>query len=199
MNIKEYAQDIGVSVEKILKHMERLAMPVDDLDRILSDEEVILLDNSIQDEEDYVQDEQQLELENDFELEEKAEQIAMDAKFKDETSKVTKVKSKQAKQQDAKTNFAADRKKIYKHRQKLQSNEAIIQDDVLLYKDNMTVGEVASALQVSTGELIKKLMGLSPKTAIIVKDDNAIEISIEELEKVTNYKSWVDVSKPKEN
>ena len=24
-------------------------------------------------------------------------------------------------------------------------------------------------------------------------------ISIEELEKVTNYKSWVDVSKPKEN
>ena len=160
MNIKEYAQDIGVSVEKILKHMERLAMPVDDLDRILSDEEVILLDNSIQDEEDYVQDEQQLELENDFELEEKAEQIAMDAKFKDETSKVTKVKSKQAKQQDAKTNFAADRKKIYKHRQKLQSNEAIIQDDVLLYKDNMTVGEVASALQVSTGELIKKLMGL---------------------------------------
>ena len=29
--------------------------------------------------------------------------------------------------------------------------------------------------------------------------NNAIEISIEELEKVTNYKSWVDVSKPKEN
>ena len=29
--------------------------------------------------------------------------------------------------------------------------------------------------------------------------NNAIEISIEELEKVTNYKSWVDVSKTKEN
>ena len=29
--------------------------------------------------------------------------------------------------------------------------------------------------------------------------NNAIEISIEELEKITNYKSWVDVSKAKEN
>lgn len=33
-----------------------------------------------------------------------------------------------------------------------------------------------------TGEAIKKLMGLSPKTAIIVKDDKEIEIPIEEVE-----------------
>ncbi|MCC3867514.1 heavy metal translocating P-type ATPase [Terrisporobacter mayombei] len=33
-----------------------------------------------------------------------------------------------------------------------------------------------------TGEAIKKLMGLSPKTAIIVKNDKEIEISIEEVE-----------------
>ncbi|WP_297130422.1 heavy metal translocating P-type ATPase [Terrisporobacter sp.] len=33
-----------------------------------------------------------------------------------------------------------------------------------------------------TGEAIKKLMGLSPKTAIIIKDDKEIEIPIEEVE-----------------
>ena len=33
-----------------------------------------------------------------------------------------------------------------------------------------------------TGEAIKKLMGLSPKTAIIIKDDREIEIPIEEVE-----------------
>ena len=76
MTIKEYAEDINRSVEDIVKHMESLAMDTSDLDRVLSDDEVILLDNSFQDEEDYVETNPDEEMLNDYNLDEKAEQIA---------------------------------------------------------------------------------------------------------------------------
>ena len=75
MTIKEYAEDINKSVDDVLKHMERLAMDISDNTRILSDDEIILLDNSFQDEEDYVEDATDEEMINDFSLDEKAEQI----------------------------------------------------------------------------------------------------------------------------
>ena len=193
MNVKEYAEDIGCSVETIIKHMERLAMPTDDLDRILSDEEIILLDNSIQDEEDYVADE---ELVNDFELDEKAEQIAYDAKLAtDDHIKTTKVKSKNTKSSDNKNTFAADRKKIYKHREKLQSNEQTIDKDILLYKDGMTVSEVANALSISTGEIIKKLMSLGIMATLnqsLSFED--VEILALDFNKVVKKEETVDIS-----
>ncbi len=193
MNVKEYAEDIGCSVETIIKHMERLAMPTDDLDRILSDEEIILLDNSIQDEEDYVADE---ELVNDFELDEKAEQIAYDAKLAtDDHIKTTKVKSKNTKSSDNKNTFAADRKKIYKHREKLQSNEQAIDKDILLYKDGMTVSEVANALSISTGEIIKKLMSLGIMATLnqsLSFED--VEILALDFNKVVKKEETVDIS-----
>ena len=54
MNIEEYAMDIGKTVEEVLEQMEKLSLLVDDEKRLLSDEEIILLDNAFQDEEDYV-------------------------------------------------------------------------------------------------------------------------------------------------
>ncbi len=161
MNIKEYAEDTNRSVEEIIKHMDRLAMDYSDLDRVLSDDEIILLDNSLQDEEDYVKEsEEENELEKNFALEEKAEQIAYDSHLAmEKLAKVGKAKGKVNKGSD-KTNFREERKKIYKHRAKLQSNAKVQDENVLLYKDSMTVGDLARELNVSTAEIIKKLMGL---------------------------------------
>ena len=116
MTIKEYAEDVNKSVEEILKHMERLGFSTDDLDRVLSDDEITLLDNSIQDEEDYVVDSDTFEeLENDFELDEKAEKIAYDSNLAhDDSVRVTKVKSR-PKNVD-KANFKEARKKMYKNK-----------------------------------------------------------------------------------
>ena len=160
MTIREYAEDVNKSVEDIVKHMERLAMDASDLDRILSDDEIILLDNSIQDDEDYVEDSNE-ELENDFSLDEKAEEIAYDNKFanaKEESLSKSKVKNN--KQTVKKNDFKEERKNIYKHKEKLQSNEQKLDDDVLVYKNNMTVNDLADALGVPSSQIIMKLMGL---------------------------------------
>ena len=148
MTIKEYAEDVNRSVEDIVKYMERLAMDVSDLDRVLSDEEIILLDNSLQDEEDYVLDE---EMVSDFLLDEKAEQIAYDSKLTDDKEIVSKVKPKSNKTQVKNNEFKKERKKIYKHKEKLQSNEQKLEDNVLVYKEGMTVSDVATSLDVPVG------------------------------------------------
>ena len=74
MNIQDYALDIGKSVDEVLEKMKNLKLITNDPNRLLSDDEVILLDNAFQDEEDYVQD----EVVEDIALSMKAEQIAYD-------------------------------------------------------------------------------------------------------------------------
>lgn len=161
MTIKEYAEDINKSVDDVLKHMERLAMDISDNTRILSDDEIILLDNSFQDEEDYVEDATDEEMINDFSLDEKAEQIAYDSNLTDDKEiKVTKVKKNTSKNQNVKSDFKKERKKIYKHKEKLQSNEQEIDENVLLYKEGMTVSDIANALDVASSQIIMKLIGL---------------------------------------
>lgn len=159
MNIQDYALDIGKSEEEVLEKMKSLRLIITDLNRALSDDEVILLDNAFQDEEDYVPSEDvNDEVVEDIELSMKAEQIAYNNNSYNKENKRAVKKNKNNKQSASK--FKEERKKIYKHREKLQSNETLKDDSLLLYKDGMTVGEVAEALGVGTSEVIKKLMGL---------------------------------------
>ena len=154
MNIQDYALDIGKSVDEVLEKMKNLKLITNDPNRLLSDDEVILLDNAFQDEEDYVQD----EVVEDIALSMKAEQIAYDNNSYNKENKRTVKKNKNSKQPTSK--FKEERKKLYKHREKLQSNEALKDDSVLLYKEGMTVSDLADALGVGNSEVIKKLMGL---------------------------------------
>ena len=165
MTIREYADDVNKSVDEIIKHMERLAMDFSDLDRVLSDDEIILLDNSLQDDEDYVDTLVDEELEKNIMLDEKAEKIAYDNSYqKEEKVKSTNKEKKKAKNTIKnnlkKDEFKKERKNIYKHKEKLQSNEQVVDNNVLLYKDGMSVKDLADTLGVSTGEIIMKLMGL---------------------------------------
>ena len=154
MNIQDYALDIGKSVDEVLEKMKNLKLITNDPNRLLSDDEVILLDNAFQDEEDYVQD----EVVEDIALSMKAEQIAYDNNSYNKENKRTVKKNKNSKQSTSK--FKEERKKLYKHREKLQSNEALKDDSVLLYKEGMTVSDLADALGVGSSEVIKNLMGL---------------------------------------
>ncbi len=177
MTIREYAEDVNRSIEDIVKHMESLAMDTSDLDRFLSDDEVILLDNSFQDEEDYVETNPDEEMLNDYNLDEKAEQIAYESNLtNDNLVKTSKVK-KAKKQEKDKSNFKQERKKIYKHKEKLQSNEQVVDENVLLYKEGMKVSDLANLLDVSTGEIIKKLMGLG----IMATVNNSVSFDTVEL------------------
>ena len=159
MNIQDYALDIGKSVEEVLAKMATLKLITTDPNRLLSDDEVILLDNAFQDEEDYVPSEDvNDEIVEDIALSMKAEEIAYGNSSYNKESKKPSKKNKVTK--GSNTKFREERKKLYKHREKLQSNETAKDDSVILYKEGMTVGDVANCANVSPSEVIKKLMGL---------------------------------------
>lgn len=194
MTIKEYAEDINRSVEDIIKHMESLAMDTTDKNRILSDDEIILLDNSFQDEEDYVEEAPDEEMIKDFSLDEKAEQIAYESNLTNENEvKVNKVKK--PKKQERDNNFKQERKKIYKHKEKLQSNEHDLDDNTILYKEGMTVTELANTLNVAPSEIIKKLMGLGVMASL----NNSLNFDTVELlsidyNKIVKKEETLDIS-----
>lgn len=54
MNLKDYAQDVEKSIEEIKKLCDKIGVSYDDEESLLTEEDIILLDNEIQDSEDYI-------------------------------------------------------------------------------------------------------------------------------------------------
>lgn len=156
MSILEYAEDVHRTVEEILNICDRLGIKYETENSMLSEDDIVLLDgetaNDVEEVNDYIEDEA---------LEEKVEKIISDAKIDiDNTTNKQKLKSKQERQESSKVKFQKERKELYKHREKLMTNEDDKEEDIVLYKEDMTVSELASSLGVAPTEVIKKLMKL---------------------------------------
>jgi len=159
MNLLEYAEDTGLDIQVVKKMCDKIGITYEDENSQLTEDDIILLDNEIQDQEDYVSDSEEESYEE--EIEDKAEKLASLTSFDlDNQENFQKLKKSSVKKQEAKTNFIKERKKIYKHREKLQSNEIKKDENVILYKEGMTISELANLLSVSSTELIKKVMSL---------------------------------------
>ena len=161
MNLKDYAQDVDKSIEEVKVLCDKIGINYQDENSVLSEEDIILLDNEIQDQEDYIDDDNSEEIISEEEVEEKAEALAEQTNIDlDNQDNFQKLKSRSVKKAEAKTNFLKERKKIYKNRKKLQSNEALQNDHIVLYKEGMTLAEIAELLSVPATELVKKAMAL---------------------------------------
>ncbi len=163
MSIEDYANDMGKTTEEILSLCEKIGIDCHDKNDTLDEESIILLDNELQDQEDYIsgsiEDLEEKRLNE--EVEDKAQELALNTKIDlDNETSFTKVKPKNKKSVENKTSFLNERKNIYKHRHKLQSNEMPKDDNVILYHEGMTVSDLASLLEVSAVEIVKKLMSL---------------------------------------
>ena len=167
MNILEYALDVNKTKEEILELCKRLDISASNDDDILSDDDITLLDNEIQQMEDYIVKEEDTSVDEvedyyDYELDEKVEKLISDEKIDvDNHKKKEKVKTK-VDMKESNNNFKSMRKEMYKHREKLQSNESK-DENVIVYKANMTVSDLASELGVNPLDLIKKLMKYTSK------------------------------------
>ena len=160
MSVSEYALDVDKSVSEILNLCKKLELSISNEDDMLSDDDIIMLDNelaSLENEEE-VEDEVPEESEEDGDLEEDYEEELDDIIEEKNASK----KKKQNKvETSSKNDYREKRKEMYKHKEKLQSNVTEDDENIVLYKDGMTVSELASALGVSATEIIKKLMLLA--------------------------------------
>ena len=137
MSVKEYALDIKISVDVILEKCKELDIKVFNENDMLSEENIIDLDNNI-------------------EIEDVLEDIVSNIKI-DDTIKKEKLNKKvePIKNDD----FVIKKKEMYKNKEKLISNTSN-SENIIVFKDSMTVSDLANLLGVSVPEIIKKYMAL---------------------------------------
>ena len=156
MSILEYALDVNKDVSLIIELCKELGIRKQNEDDFLTDDEIILLDNEL----DSMKENLNPDYELDEELEEKVDALVsgIDIDLDEVTTKKEKVKSKVELKSDAKAKYLKGKKEIYKHRDKLMTNKE--EDDVILYKEGMTVTDLANLLKISPTEIVKKLFNL---------------------------------------
>ena len=187
-SVKEYASEMGITVQEVLKQCTFLGIKANSADDMLQEDDVIMLDNaidimaSVEGEEDYSDTDSQ---------EEEYETIA------EEEKKETKKRNDQARKSSAgsdKTNYQKRRKEMYKHKEKLQSLTGPT-EDIVLYRDGMSVADLASELGLTGNDIIVKLMSMGLMISLnqTIDFENA-EIIALEYGKTLKKESTQDVS-----
>ena len=161
MSVSEYANDVNKSIEYIFMLCNKLNISANHEDDMLSDEDIILLDNEIEnvnDDEQEVEKFDAEEFEDSYEEELQEEEITVTIKNNKKSTKNNRINKKT----DSKKNddFAKQKKEMYKHKEKLQSNVSTDDDSIVLYTDGMNVSDLANVLGLNVAEVIKKLMSL---------------------------------------
>ena len=198
MSVLEYANDMGKSSDDILKMCEKLNIKVSNLDDMLSDDDIVELDNAFENEDEYSQsDEDEIikKIEEDDYYDEVVDTL-IDKKDTIYSNEPSPTKKKKAKKKDIKE----QKKAMYKNKEKLVSNENKSSQNVILYKDGMSIKDFSLSLDVPISELLKKLMQLgimANMNASISFDDAAVialeynkELKREETQDITNFEMF---------
>ncbi len=145
MTVAEYAFDIKKSVAEVLEKCQELKIKVADENDVLEEEAIIDLDNAFVDDEEVLTDADTLAIISEAKL-----------KVNDELKK-EKLRKKQVKVTD---DFIDKRKAMYKNKEKLMSNLPTNQKNIVIYKEKMTVTDLATSLNEDPLLLLKKLIKL---------------------------------------
>ncbi len=198
MKVSEYASDVNLSVAEILKKCHELEINVSSKDDYLTDDDIIMLDNTI----NLISTDEEITYEEEEDIDDKVDEIMTSSKV-DKTMKESVSKEKLKKKDTSKQEFNVLKKEMYKHKNKLMKNEA--SEDIVLYKNGMSVSELANALSVGGAEIIKKLMenGLMLNLNQPIDFENAEIIALdykktlkrEETQDVTNFESYEIIDK----
>ena len=196
MSVKEYANDVNLDVTTIMELCKKLKIQVQSTEDILDDDAIILLDNEIINLKEEQADEAEI-IEEEEELIEGSKDFVPNQNSNNKTQQSKKKKKNQNIVQKKKNDFKKQRKEMYKHKDKLKSNTYQLDESIVLYKEGMTVGEFATALNTSVGEVIKKLMSLGMMmnlnqvidfdTAAIISSDFGRELKREETTDEVNF------------
>lgn len=182
MSILEYANDVNKTVAEILKKCEELNIDVSNENDMLNEDDIVMLDNA------------EYEV-----MDEIVEEIIENKNIKvDDSVSKQKLKKKSEIKPTKQKDFAQKKKEMYKNKEKLMNNAS--NDNIVLYKENMTIGELATAIGVNSSELIKKLFTLGimatlnnaisfENAEILVLEYNK-ELKREETADLTNFEEY---------
>ena len=185
MTVLEYAQDMNKTVDAVIKKCKEFGISANNEDDLLDDEAITELDACFQND----------DLE---ELEDRAEEMAEQTKINVDNV-VKKERVKKQKEVPNKKDFLNKKKEMYKNKNKLMTNKDA-GEKVVLYKENMTINELANAIGVSGTELVKKLFNLgmmatlnnsiSFENAEILVLDYKKELKRAEAQDVSNFEEY---------
>ena len=178
MSVLEYANDMNLSVDEVLKKCESLKIQVNGEDDLLDDDSIVELDNAFSSEEESVsENEVDEEIIKKMDLDDYYDEVVDTLVDKKHTSNDSSKIKKKAKKNNKEKDLKSAKKAMYKSKEKLVSNDTSEDTNVIVYKDGMTIKELADELKVPVSELIKKLMLLGIMTnmnASISFDDASV-------------------------
>ena len=210
MSVSEYAIDVDKSIDYIFELCKKLNINANHEDDMLSDDDIILLDNEIANMSDSEEEEKEEGLFDEENFDDSYEEELDEVKQEITVNKRKHTKSNKESKKDENNDFAKQKKEMYKHKEKLQSNVKTKDDTIVLYTEGMNVSDFANVLGLNVAEVIKKLMSLGKimninaaidfETAEIValdygktlkKDTTRDETNFEELEIIDDEKDLV--------
>src|SRR5574344_1282085 len=163
MSVSEYAQDINRTEAEVLKKCGQLGFSIKNSDDLLDDEQITELDSVFSNDEEDIED---------------IEVVVNNKKLGTDDVIVKQKLKKKADIVASKKDINNKKKAMYKNKEKLISNTAKKEEEnVIHYKDSMSVNDLAKLLNVNGSELVKKLFTLG----ILANINNSITFEQAEL------------------
>ncbi len=192
MTVKDYALESGFSVQEVLETCKELGIKCSEASDYLDDDAIVTLDI-------YLEASESSDREGDFlerdELDEAVENIMLDSKIsaKENSVKKQKLKKKSSQENANKNEYLKNKKAMYKNKEKLQENES--NDNIIVFKEGMTLNDLATLLNVDGTKLVQKLftMGMMITLNQAIDFENA-EIIALEYDKVLKREETQDIS-----
>ena len=200
MSVLDYALDMDRTVEEVLEKCDLLGIEVQNEDDYLDDDAIVLLDNEFisTDEEELTEESADDEILQKLDEDDYYDEVVdtmVDKKISDYNEEPSRNKKKVKNNKSIKD----AKKAMYKNKEKLVSNEKS-DENVVYYKEGMSVNDLANELNVSVTELIKKLMALgimANMNASISFDDASVlvldynkELKKEETNDISNFEEY---------
>ncbi len=192
MSIKDYANEMNFTIQEVLNQCKELGIKANDGNFMLSDDDIIMLDNSM----NLISTDSEANFDDIDALDDAVDEILGDQK--DYTVKKQKLKKKNNQNNKDNNDYLKKKKAMYKNKTKLTNNVA--DENIVVYEEGMTVGKLAESLGINNAEIIKKLMSLGTmlnlnqtidfETAEILTLDYGKTLKKSETQDITNFEEY---------
>ena len=200
MNIKEYAEEMGFTVQQVLDKCKELGINITDPNEYLNDDDFVTLDLSM----NLISTDNETNFEEEDALDDAVEEIlGEEVETTEKKQKLKKKNSNPISKKDNNVEYLNSKKALYKHKDKLSNTNNT--ENIILYENNMTVQNLADALNVNGVDLIKKLMTLGTmlnlnqnidfETAEILVLDYGKTLKRQETQDITNFEEYEIIDK----
>ena len=194
MSIKEYAEEMNYTYQEVINKCKELGIPATNADYNLTDDELVTLDISM----NLISTDTESSFEEMDALDDAVDEILGDnIEVSERKQKLTKKNNQNTKKDNV--DYLKKKKAMYKHKDKLTSNNST-DENIVVYENNMTVADLAKALNVNGTDLIKKLFSLGTmlslnqvidfETAEILTLDYNKTLKRQETQDITNFEEY---------